>query len=199
MSSILKRMPWLGSLTLLLDEDYFFTADEARQPTAWTRFRPYLSLLARRGCTFRFDKNLKTAQKLGVAAVLLFIISYLLPAYTEDRGYACFLACWGILWNPDSSDLGGWLYYSGFVLTNILFVVLVVALFVTKKARQLRWLGSFILPLYVMSWSIIALVDRKSSAMRDIKVGYYVWLAAYALLFAAQAIRRVEGEKQGRS
>ncbi len=85
------------------------------------------------------------------------------------------------------------MYYSGFVLTNILFVVLVVALFATKKGRLLRCLASFILLLHVMSWVIIALVDRKSSAIRDIKVGYYVWLSAYALLFAAQVIGRVEG------
>jgi len=119
----------------------------------------------------------------------------LLPAYTEARGYACFLACWGILWDPAGSDPGGWLYYSGFVLTNILFVVLVVALFATKKGRLLRWLGSCILLLHVMSWSIIALADGKSSPIRDIKAGYYVWLSAYALLFAAHAIRRVEGEE----
>jgi hypothetical protein len=41
----------------------------------------------------------------------------------------------------------------------------------------------------VISWSIIALFDRHSSTIREIKVGYYVWLLAYALLFAAQTIK----------
>jgi hypothetical protein len=40
-----------------------------------------------------------------------------------------------------------------------------------------------------VSWSIIASFDHNSSTIREIKVGYYVWLLAYAVLFAAQAIK----------
>ena len=132
---------------------------------------------------------MKAPQKLAVVAILFFAVSYVLPAYTEGRGYACFVACWDMLRSPDRSDPGAWLYYSGFVFTNILFVVLVVTLFVTKRGRQLRWLGSLILLLHVISWSIFALFDRHSSTLHDIKFGYYVWLLAYAVLFAAQAIK----------
>ena len=132
---------------------------------------------------------MRIAQKLGLAAMVLFAISQFLPAYGSGRGFACFQVCWETLVKPDTHDLGAWLYYSGFVISSILFLVLVVALFMTEKIRQPRGLGSFILFLHVMSWSFLHVIDGNRSGFYEIKVGYYVWLLAYALLFVAHVVK----------
>ena len=132
------------------------------------------------------NKTMKTPQKLGLAALGLFTLSHCLPAYRSGGlGFSCFRTCCEIFLQR-GEDLGGWLYYSGFAFSNLLFPILVVGLFLTQKRRQLRGLGSFILLLHVASWLVINLIHGEGS---DIKIGYYVWLLAYALLFAAHLVR----------
>ena len=128
---------------------------------------------------------MKTSQKLGLAAVVLFVISHLLPAYMDGSGFACFRVSWDILWGQDTKFPSGyWFYYSGFALSNILFPVLVVALFVMEKARKLRVAVSLVFFLHVLSWPVLS-VFQQPSELGSIKIGYYVWLIAYGLLVAA--------------
>jgi len=75
---------------------------------------------------------------------------------------------------------GGWFYYSGFVISNILFIGLVAALFVTRKGRKLRLAVSVVFFLHVLSWSVL-----QPSQITEIQIGYYVWLIAYGLLVVA--------------
>ena len=79
---------------------------------------------------------------------------------------------------------GSWIYYSGFAISNILFAVLVVALFVTMKHRRLGAIVSVAFLLHVLSWLALN-ACQSPSELHEIKIGYYLWLMAYALLVAA--------------
>jgi len=131
---------------------------------------------------------MKIPQKLGLVAALLFTISYFLPAYGGSPGVECFQACLQLLVKRDTNWDAWFYYYSGFVFSNILFLILVFAVVTTKKSRQLRGLGSLIILLHVMSWPIVNLIDGNAK-ISEIEVGYYVWLLAYVLLFAVHLVK----------
>lgn len=80
---------------------------------------------------------------------------------------------------------GGWFYYGGFVISNILFIGLAAALFVTQERRKLSAVVSVIVFLHVLSWFFVPIISGKPSQVAEIQIGYYVWLIAYALLVAA--------------
>jgi len=125
--------------------------------------------------------NMNPSQKIGLTAVSLFAVSHLLPAYDTLPGFSCFQMCWRTMLELDNA----WFYYSGFVFSNIMFSILVVALFVSKTGWRVRSIASFIILLHITSWSVLHLWGGLS----DIKIGYYVWLAAYALLFIAHLFK----------
>jgi hypothetical protein len=79
---------------------------------------------------------------------------------------------------------GGWFYYSGFVIANVLFVAMAGALLITNKSRQLRFVVSVVCLLQVLSWLVLSIAGGKSPQVSEIKIGYYLWLSAYALLVA---------------
>lgn len=81
---------------------------------------------------------------------------------------------------------GGWLYYSAFVLTNILFVVLLILGFLHDKWPQTRVVLSVIAFLHVLSWLALNL---DASDFRTLSIGYFVWLMAYALLLLTQILK----------
>jgi hypothetical protein len=127
----------------------------------------------------------KTSRNLGLVAVVVFIISHFLPAYENGSGFACFGVCWNMLLGHDAEILSGsWFYYSGFAISNIIFPVLVLALFVTDKSRKLRSVASVVFLLHVLSWSVLHIFQQPPH-ITELKVGYYVWLIAYGLLVAA--------------
>jgi hypothetical protein len=122
---------------------------------------------------------------MGLAAAVVFAISHALPAYADGSGFACFRLTLGVLIGRDIKFLsGGWFYYAGFGLSNLLFVVLVVALCVTRKWRTVRTLVSVVLLLHVLSWPILNACGSPPT-LHDVKLGYYLWLMAYGLLVAA--------------
>jgi hypothetical protein len=128
---------------------------------------------------------MKTPRNLGLAALAVFIISHFLPAYGTASGFTCFKVCANGLWGHDPEVLSGaWFYYSGLAVANVLFVGLVVALMVTRKWRRLRTILSVVCLLHVLSW-LVAHIFQTPSEVSEIKIGYYVWLIAYALLAAA--------------
>src|SRR5262245_48777071 len=100
--------------------------------------------------------NMKTPHLFGLTAAVVFVISHALPAYGDGSGFACFRVTLEMLFGRDTKFLsGGWFYYSGFALSNILFPVLVAALFLTRKNRRIRTLVSVVLLLHVLSWLIL--------------------------------------------
>jgi len=131
---------------------------------------------------------MKTPRNLGLVAVVVFVISHFLPAYGDGSGFACFGVCWDALLGHDTEILsGGWFYYSGFAIANILFTGLVVALFVTKKSRRLRSVVSIVFFLHVLSWLVLHAFQPQ---ITEIKIGYYLWLSAYGLLVAGHLWKR---------
>ena len=131
------------------------------------------------------DTDMKMPRNLGLVAVVVLVISHFLPAYGDGSGFACFGVCWNMLLGHDTEILsGGWFYYSGFAISNILFIGLVVALFVTKKSRRFRSVVSVVFFLHVLSWLVLH-IFRQPPQIDKIEIGYYVWLMAYGLLVAA--------------
>ena len=115
---------------------------------------------------------------------------FFLPAFEEMSGFASFAFCWDTLLGHEPSGnirilSGGWFYYSGFVMSNILFVGLVAALFLTRKIVRLRSVFSLVCFLQALSWLVLFTISGKPSQITAIKVGYYVWLIAYGLLVTA--------------
>ena len=139
---------------------------------------------------------MKTHRNLGLAALVVFIISFFLPAFEGMSGFASFAFCWDTLLGHEPFGnirilSGVWFYYSGFVMSNILFVGLVVALFVTRKIRRVRSVLSVVCFLQALSWLVLFTISGKPSQITAIKVGYYVWLIAYGLLVAAHPWKRM--------
>jgi hypothetical protein len=133
---------------------------------------------------------MKTHRNIGMAALVVFIISFFLPAFEDMSGLGSFAFCWDALLGHEPSGKirilsGGWLYYSGFVVSNLLFVGLVAALFLTRKIGRLRLVFSLFCFLQALSWLVLFIVSGKPSQVAAIKVGYYVWLIAYGLLVTA--------------
>jgi hypothetical protein len=125
---------------------------------------------------------MNTSQKIGLAAVSVFAVSHFLPAYDTLRGFSCFLECWDTMRHFEPSDLESWFYYSGFALSNIMLPILVVGLFVGgQRGWQFRSTVSFVMLLHTASWSVLESWGSSSS----IKIGYYLWLGAYGLLYFA--------------
>jgi hypothetical protein len=128
---------------------------------------------------------MKASRALALLATSIFLLSYFLPAYGNGSGFACFGACWETITAHDAEILSGaWLYYSGFVIENILFIALAVALLVMSKSRMLRSILSVVFFLHVLSWFAVHLFQRPPE-LSEIKIGYYVWLIAFGLLAAA--------------
>src|SRR5882724_6772348 len=128
-----------------------------------------------------FSMNMNTSQKIGLAAVSVFAVSHFLPAYDTLRGFSCFLECWETMWHVDPSDLESWFYYSGFALSNIMLPIWVVGLFVGHRGWRFRSTVSSVMLLHTASWSVLESLGSSS----NIKIGYYLWLGAYALLHSA--------------
>ena len=79
-------------------------------------------------------------------------------------------------------------------MSNILFVGLVVALFVTRKIWRVRLVLSVACFLQVLSWLVLFAISGKPSEIAAIKVGYYVWLIAYGLLITAHLWKRMPNQ-----
>ena len=140
--------------------------------------------------------NMKTHRNLGLAALVVFLISFFLPAFADMSGFASFAFCWDTLLGHEPSGnirilSGGWFYYSGFVVSNVLFVGLVTALFLTRKIGRLRSVFSLVCFLQALSWLVLFIISGKPSQITAIKVGYYVWLIAYGLLVTAHLWKRM--------
>jgi len=140
--------------------------------------------------------NMKTHRILGLAALVVFIISFFLPAFEGMSGFASFAYCWDTLLGHEPLGnfrilSGGWFYYSGFVMSNVLFVGLVAALFLTRKIGRLRSVFSLVCFLQALSWLVGFVISGEPSQITAIKVGYYVWLIAYGLLVTAHLWKRM--------
>lgn len=144
--------------------------------------------------TLAYFCTMSTSRNLGLAAISVFVASFFLPAYGNESGFACFGHCCDILLGRDllgTNILSGiWFYYGGFVVSNVLFVGLVAALFVRQQRRKLPLAVSVIVLLHVLSWFVGNVISGNSSQIFEFKIGFHAWLVAYALLVAAHFLEK---------
>jgi hypothetical protein len=120
---------------------------------------------------------------LGWLAVVCFLASWFLPAAAEVPGWMAFRYAFAPVWPYQSSESQAVADAAPQVLsalTNVAFVVMVVQLLAGKVTRPGLYfrvtIACFVLNLY---WLVQMLRDGSA---RDLWIGYYVWLIAFALL-----------------
>ena len=116
-----------------------------------------------------------------LAAVVANFLGWVLPAYSEERGWSAFVFALSPLWDY-SSFRGQSVALLAFIiasaLTNVLFVAL-AALLVRGKTRHARFAlwaaaGATLLNLY---WPSLLEADRAR-----LQSGYFIWVTSFALL-----------------
>jgi hypothetical protein len=147
---------------------------------------------------------MKPCKIVVVAAAAAFAFSLFLPAFGPNSGLFCLEYCFGTLTRLflASSD---W-YFSGFAVANVIFVVLVGAIFAPARFTRLRLWASVIVLLQVFSWFFVNPVhsEVKASVLspegvplpftfdQSLGMGYFIWLFSYVLLVCAHIILRNE-------
>jgi len=121
---------------------------------------------------------------LGWLAAACFVASWFLPVASEVPGWMAFRFAFAPVWPYQSSGGDGSVEDAVpqvlSALTNVVFVVLFAQLLADKISRPGLWfkvvLACFVLDLY---WLVQMLRDGSA---RQLWIGYYAWLAAFALL-----------------
>ena len=120
-----------------------------------------------------------------IAAVIANVLGWVLPAFSDERGWAAFVFALSPLWDHRSFDtqpFGLLAFIVASALTNVLFAVLAAALVLgaSRRAKAVLWAAAAatLLNLY---WQILLEDDRGR-----LQSGYFVWDVSFALLaFAA--------------
>lgn len=141
--------------------------------------------------------NLKSRKSLTGAAGLLFAVSFLLPSFEGSTsfslsGFDCLRSCILIMLRTSESatpSLGSWLYYSGFVAANLVFVAVWIAAFFSTACAGFRRWASALTFTQVLSWLVLNLVMMGKGDKLCLEIGYFTWLLAFGLLFFSQVFR----------
>ena len=118
-----------------------------------------------------------------LAAIIANVLGWLLPVVYDDRGWKAFRVALSPLWPYENFEIepGLLLVLSvASALTNVLFVVLAVALvFREERAKAVLWAaaGATLLNLH---WPISMGEER-----RLLESGYFIWVSSFALLALA--------------
>jgi hypothetical protein len=137
---------------------------------------------------------------LAAVAGAAFAVSFLLPAFGDLPGYTCFMVCWSAFTRSDASgmSLGAWLYYSGFVAANALFVVLEGSIFAGPRFQSTRLWASALALVQVISWLGVNLWSTSRGERFGLDSGYFLWLLAFIALFYAYQLGRVPAGRRNR-
>lgn len=119
-----------------------------------------------------------------LAAVIANVLGWLLPAFSDERGWAAFVFALSPLWDYrhfQNEGLGLLAFIVLSALTNVLFVVLAAALALgaSRRAKAVLYAAAAatLLNLY---WQILLEDDRGR-----LQSGYFVWVVSFALLALA--------------
>lgn len=120
----------------------------------------------------------RSTRVLAWIAVVVFVASWLLPVTSGVPGWNAFLSVLSkAIPAHDNTDAIPQLLSA---LTNVAFIVLAVRLLRNRVPRPGLFLriaiACFVLDLY---WLVQAV---RESLVKDLRIGYYAWLAAFALL-----------------
>ena len=132
--------------------------------------------------------------KILLIALLLFVVSFFLPAFEGQHGYFCALFClWGIWDDWVSADIATIAYYFPFSFSNIAMIVLVPLLatvFRRKRVPLLIKVIQVILIMHVLSWLVLHIAN---GTIGDVRIGYYLWLGSMCMvLWCSLRCRNVE-------
>ena len=136
------------------------------------------------GKLFQNGRAAGIIRNLGWSAAACFVAAWFLPAASEVPGWMAFRFAFAPVWPYGSSGGEGSVEDAVpqvlSALTNVVFVVMFAQFVAGKIHRPGLWfrvaIACFVLDLY---WLVQMLRD---GAARDLLIGYYVWLAAFALL-----------------
>lgn len=116
-------------------------------------------------------------------AAIAWLASWFLPVAAEVPGWLAFRYALEPVWNSEGKQWADAVPWVLSALTNVVFPVLFVLVYraaVTRPGLYIRVvLACFILNLY---WIVQLLREGKA---HELLVGYYVWLAAFALLLVS--------------
>lgn len=130
----------------------------------------------------------RTPQGWLLPAAVAFAVSFFLPAMSGGSGFSCLRDCLRVLLRSDrvyAMPLGWWLYFSGFVAANALFVALWGALLRPFPWRRARVVAAALALLQVLSWLAVYAVSIWHGEDFEVHAGYFLWLLSFILLFCA--------------
>ena len=122
---------------------------------------------------------LRKSIRLLTAAWIVFTVSLFLPAAEDMAGWRCAAACAAMITN-----LKEWLgvYYFVFTIPNLLMLLSPLIVYrLNRKPHKLKWLNfaALFCALYV---SVFGIINWTSQGFA-LKIGYYLWLVSFWLLF----------------
>ena len=116
-----------------------------------------------------------------LAAIVANVLGWVLPAYSEERGWSAFVFALSPLWDYSSfhgQPVALLAFIVASALTNALFVALAALLGLgkTRQARLALWAaaGATLLNLY---WP--SLLEGERARLQS---GYFIWVTSFALL-----------------
>ena len=116
-----------------------------------------------------------------IAAVIANVLGWLLPAYSDERGWSAFVFALSPIWDYRSFNNEPFALLAFIVasaLTNVLFAALSVAVVLGKarRAKAVLWAAAAatLLNLY---WPILLKED-----LARLQAGYFIWVSGFALL-----------------
>jgi hypothetical protein len=121
--------------------------------------------------------------KILLIALLLFVVSFFLPAHEGFSGYDCAFICLWEVWDDQvSSGIADIAYFFPFSFSNIAMIVLVPLLatvFRRKRVPLLIKVIQVILIMHVLSWLVLHIAYGQIGAVR---IGYYLWLGSMCMV-----------------
>jgi hypothetical protein len=116
-----------------------------------------------------------------LAAVVANVLGWVLPAFSDERGFKAFVFALSPLWdyrNFQSQPLGLLTFIVLSALTNVLFVALaaVLAFGAPRRAKPALWAAAAA-TLLNSYWPILLEADRAR-----LEPGFFVWISSFALL-----------------
>ena len=130
--------------------------------------------------------------KILLIALILFVVSFFLPAYHHEygefSGYECALFCLLVIWSDMTS--AGIAYHFPFSFSNIAMIVLVPLLatvFRRKRVPLFIKVIQVILIMHVLSWLVLSIAYGTIS---EVRIGYYLWLGSMCMVLWCSLRRR---------
>lgn len=119
-----------------------------------------------------------------LAAVVANVLGWVLPAFSEERGFEAFVFALSPLWDYrhfQNEGLGLLAFIVASALTNVLFIALaaVLAFGPARRAKPVLWAaaGATLLNSY---WPILLEAERARLGN-----GFFIWVSSFALLALA--------------